>query len=127
MQPCAVEWCIALAKRDGRYCAIHGERGPSYRISDAPWSVACDDCGGSGECEDCEGAGSHDCEHANCYESHDCPTCRGSGECRACHPPPGKRRSFEERYLEFAFDAGRQPPVLVEWPWDAEALKLVLG
>ena len=126
MVPCAVRWCVALARPDGQYCAPHAERGPSYRISDTPVSVECRECEGSGECHDCDGLGTHSCEHRHCWEEHECPTCDGSGECSACHPPApkGKRPTFEERYLAFAFDPGWQPAVLVDWPWDEQVIQV---
>lgn len=118
--PCGVRWCVSLAKPDGQYCAVHALRGPTYRLGEAaPASKECDACEGSGDCADCDGSGVHECDHRNCWHDHECPTCDGSGECRACQPPRGKRPTFDERYLAFAFDPGWQPAVLIDWPWDA--------
>lgn len=122
MTPCAVTWCVALAKLDGQYCAPHAARGPRYRISETPMSVECDACEGTGDCPDCDGRGIHECQRRHCWHDHECPSCDGSGECRACHPPTGTTPTFDERYLAFAFDPGWQPHVLIDWPWtDLEA------
>jgi hypothetical protein len=93
VRSCKVKWCVALAVGDSDRCAVHAI---AETIHPVPWAVptdktlgpalmTCQVCEGSGDCPDCDGNGEHECEHANCYESHDCRTCRGRGTCPECH------------------------------------------
>ena len=115
MTTCRVPWCIALARPDGACCTVHAHHGERVHPAilnpgDNP-SPQCEECEGSGECRDCDGFGTHDCDHANCFESHECPTCDGSGECQECS-------GCESDYLAWAFDAGWQPFQIIQHPWD---------
>lgn len=120
-KPCAVPWCVACGSP---YCAVHTVRGKDYQpediAGDARGTLACETCEGSGDCQDCDGEGMHECDHRNCWEEHECSTCRGTGECRDCQTPKGQERTFEERYLAFAFDPGWRPTTIIAWPWDTE-------
>ena len=119
---CAVKWCVCLVNPESQYCAVHAKRGSGFRVEDAPKKPEqCTDCYGSGDCSDCDGEGDHYCERGNCNDRHECGTCDGTGACQSCKRAKAKKPTYDQRYVEFAFDAGWVPPVIVTYPWDVEA------
>lgn len=113
MTPCAVSWCVCLARPDFTRCAAHrlcetlhpepfdpdeltyvrviGAGGPD-KIE-----PRCLSCHGSGRCYVCHGTGSHDCDDSRCGHTHECGACGGTGDCDDCDNGAAADGAHEDR------------------------------